>query len=1114
MATEALADLHTSLEALFQHGRLGGLTDSELLERFLGGDESSAEAAFTVLVDRHAPMVLRVCRSLLGSGHDAEDAAQAVFLVLARRAGSLRRRDSAASWLFGVARRIAARARRDEAHRRKHERRRAEMATIERRESMDIEAREELHHEIDRLPEIYRSAIVLCYLQGLSHEQAASWLGCPLRTLQSRLLRAKERLRDRLVRRGVSVPALLPPLAKSIAASPGWAATTVKAATAFAAGQAPAAAIGVSAAVVSLAESSLRATIHLPKLIAAVVLTVGVGAMAVVGTRGGFAPDPPIPPQPTSAPQAVAPTKDDPNNRTLLLHVVDRNSKTPIEGAEVTVETDSGARAGLGGDAEVMTRVRTAKDGRCTIEFPRVLPKEIYITARKAGFANRAYGPFYETPGAIPASHPIEMEHGVTIGGIVKTREGKPIAGATVTIMARAGAGNAPDWTYVPEVEVMTDAEGHWRFNEMPTGWNFVYVRVAHPDYVATFMQRQAPKPSDFELKAKKADIILDEGVALDGRVLDDQGRLISGANVSLGAVRRPRERDYPSTATDAQGRFRFGHIPAGTQTVTAQAAGRAPALTDVVVAPGIKPVELRLGPGHLLRGRVVNREGKPLDGVTVQAMDWKGHMSLDWTTKTSAEGRFAWDSAPPEPLLLTLTKPGFVMLGQREFLADKPEQTVTMYPPLRVRGQVTDARTGRAILRFTLVHGNYDRFSNRDGVLRQVNWERLGSWKDLGGGKYEVEYSHSLVAAVAVRIEAGGYKPATSEPFRMEAGDVTFDARLEPGVGPTGIVVGSDGKPLAGAKVVLSTKSLRAQLYNGKFHEGAYPQVVTDPDGRFAFPAQTEPYRVFVDHAQGFAEADEKALASSPQLTIQPWGRIEGIVKIGANSAKGVQIRLSETDNRWNPDVAMPVTQSQQLATDGRGHYAFERVIPARLSVSRIFALERSSFHVGTGAIRIVTVRPEVTTWVDLGGTGRPVIGRFVPSAGTKPGAIFRPSPDQSLEFIHPDPPYPPILSGKEREEWLADWLKTEEGQAYSNLERSFDTNVRPDGTFRVEDVPAGKYRLQAYLHEPGNGVPGTWGPEVASIDTEVTVPEMPGGRSDEPLDLGTIEMKPVKRR
>ena len=143
-----------------------------------------------------------------------------------------------------------------------------------------------------------------------------------------------------------------------------------------------------------------------------------------------------------------------------------------------------------------------------------------------------------------------------------------------------------------------------------------------------------------------------------------------------------------------------------------------------MVVAASMKPVEFRLGPGQTLRGRVVDRDGKPLDGVTVQAMNWKGHMSLDWKTKTDAEGRFTWDSAPSDPVLLTLTKPGYVMANQREFQAGKGETQVTMYPPLRVRGKVLDARSGQPIPRFTLVVGEYDRFSNPDGQFRQVNWE------------------------------------------------------------------------------------------------------------------------------------------------------------------------------------------------------------------------------------------------------------------------------------------------------------------------------------------------------------------------------------------------------
>ncbi len=1115
MAAASITAVCTDLQALFDHGVVGSLTDGQLLERFLQGEDALAEAAFAALVRRHGAMVSRVCRSALGDEHDAEDASQAVFLVLARRAGSVCRYESAASWLYGVARRVAARARRDAARRRKHERRRAEMAEQSEEGTSTSVPWEELYQEIDRLPEVYRAAVVLCHLEGLSHEQSAGRLGCPLRTFQSRLLRARARLRQRLTRPGASLAAVIPPPANPVSPPVAWLETTSRAARAFAAGRAgTAGSLAASPAAVAMAESALRTMILVPLMTAAAVLgTAAVTALVVVLARGWFAAGPAPGHLNESTPPAVAQKKNDPENRTLEIRVVDRQSR-PIEGVEVSVETDSGARAGLGGELELMTRQGTDKEGRCRIEFPRVLPKEIYIKAHKPGYADRSYAPSLETgAAAIPSNHTIELESGTSIGGIVKRRDGRPISGATVEIMARAGADDSPDYSYIHDTSVTTDAQGRWTFSAMPSGWSRVYVSVAHPDFVATVMQRDVPIPSDLDLKARKAEAILDEGVSVLGRVIDDRGRPIVGATVALGADRRIRERGFPSVATDAEGRFRFDHLPPGTQTLTAQAPGRAPELADVVVAPDLKPVEFRLVPGHNISGRVVDRDGKPLEGVTVQAMDWKGHMSLDWTTKTNAEGRFTWDSAPGEPVLLTLTKPGYVMVGQREFHAGKGETQATMYPPLRIRGKVLDARSGQPVPQLTVVIGAYYRFSNPDGHFNQVNWDRRGTWRVPAPGQYETEYSLSTVAAVAVRIEAEGYKPATSEPFKMEAGDVTFDAKLEPGSGPSGVVHGSDGRALAGATVVLSTRSLRAQLFDGKFHETGYPQVVTGADGRFGFPAQTEPFRVFVYHDRGFAEADEKALARSPMLTIHAWGRIEGTVKIGSRTAGGVVVSLAENAGRWAPEEAMPITQGQQLTADIRGNFTFEHVMPGELSVSRFFTLERLRGSVGTGDSRSVTVEPGKTTWVDLGGTGRPVVGRFVLPSGIKPSAIFA-RVNQTLELIRPEPPWPKGLSRQGREPWLAEWLATEPGKAYARSSRACDTNVRPDGRFRVEDVSAGKYRIYGEVREPGQGSRSNYGPELASIIKEIIVPEIPGGRSDEPLDLGTIELTPTKPR
>ena len=117
-----------SLRTLFEVGTLSGLTDSQLLDRFAKGrgDGAESEACFAALVERHGTMVLRVCQAVLGDRHDAEDACQATFLVLAQAAGQIRRGDSVASWLYGVARRVSLRARRQAARRREHERRRLE----------------------------------------------------------------------------------------------------------------------------------------------------------------------------------------------------------------------------------------------------------------------------------------------------------------------------------------------------------------------------------------------------------------------------------------------------------------------------------------------------------------------------------------------------------------------------------------------------------------------------------------------------------------------------------------------------------------------------------------------------------------------------------------------------------------------------------------------------------------------------------------------------------------------------------------------------------------------------------------------------------------------------
>jgi RNA polymerase sigma factor (sigma-70 family) len=193
------------VSSVFAAGTVAGFSDRQLLAQFATRNGEAAELAFSALVKRHGPMVLRVCRAILRDEHDAEDAFQATFLVLARKARSLWARDSLGPWLYGVAFRTASCARSAGFVRREHEQAAAELMT---RVAVAEEDRDDigrvLHEEVSRLPEQYRSPILLCYFESLSHDQAASQLNWPVGTVRSRLARARERLRTRLTRRGVA----------------------------------------------------------------------------------------------------------------------------------------------------------------------------------------------------------------------------------------------------------------------------------------------------------------------------------------------------------------------------------------------------------------------------------------------------------------------------------------------------------------------------------------------------------------------------------------------------------------------------------------------------------------------------------------------------------------------------------------------------------------------------------------------------------------------------------------------------------------------------------------------------------------------------------------------
>jgi RNA polymerase sigma factor (sigma-70 family) len=276
-------------------------SDAALLARFLSRHE---QAAFGVLVQRHGPMVLGVCRRILADPHAAEDAFQATFVVLIRRAGSIRKPESLASWLHGVARHVAGRAKARTKAGQERERR---VVAMPQQEPLDEltwqELRGILDEEIGRLPVRCQAPVVLCYLQGKSYDEAARELGCPKSSVASRLGRARGLLRRQLIRRGItlSAGAMVTALGERAAAAPLTAVLTVATVNAAAGVAAGKTAAGVSARAIALAEETIKGMQSVKATLALVLVIVGLAlAGAGLAAQGGSAEADPALPSGTS----------------------------------------------------------------------------------------------------------------------------------------------------------------------------------------------------------------------------------------------------------------------------------------------------------------------------------------------------------------------------------------------------------------------------------------------------------------------------------------------------------------------------------------------------------------------------------------------------------------------------------------------------------------------------------------------------------------------------------------------------------------------------------------------------------------------------------------------
>lgn len=335
---------------------------------------------------------------------------------------------------------------------------------------------------------------------------------------------------------------------------------------------------------------------------------------------------------------------------------------------------------------------------------------------------------------------------------------------------------------------------------------------------------------------------------------------------------------------------------------------------------------------------------------------------------------------------------------------------------------------------------------------------------------------------------------------------------------GPSGVVRSADGKPVQQAEVLLATPRNPIALYTPRPGDLA---ARTDAQGKFAFPPVQEWDALIVRSDAGFAQLSPKALAeANGQIVLQPWGRIEGIALAGKQPLANQTISM-DIQRRMNMLIDLPdqpgrrrfpsVSHVQSTRTDAQGRFTFARAAPGEFWIRRDVTSSSRSMRPTHSAF--IILEPGRTIQVQLGGKGRPVIGTIGTAGVEEPlrfeGGIVHVQPLQPLGT--PDNWDQLSEAAKQR---FQDQRKSPEYAAIGSPRGLFTVTVAPSGTFRADDIPAGEYDLSLVALAPdlNPGRSGVMEP-VAVAQTRFTLPEMPEGRSDEPLDLGRIEATYYRR-
>jgi RNA polymerase sigma factor (sigma-70 family) len=903
--------------------------DRHLLDRFTTLDD---QAAFATLVRRHSRLVLAACRKVLNDSADVEDAFQATFLVLTRKAHTIRWRDNVGGWLHGVAHRVAVHARAERQHRKLRE----ESAGLQRPEAVlpsDLtwpEAVGVLHEELDRLPDKFRLPLLLCYLDGLSRDEAAQKLGWSVGSVKGNLERGRKRLHARLVRRGITLSAGL----LGAVAAPAQAVVPLKLVdSVMSRANAPASA--APATVAALAQGVLR-VMKLQQIKSVITYTILTGVLTLgvgVHTFAVFDDKPAKPekdqPAPANVAKAGAPA---PGMQVVKGRVLDPTGK-PVAGARLYLPAAL-PRIPLPffqKDAAPQLQATTGPDGRFEFSVVRApAGMDFYrpLVAVADGFAADWAEPL--KPDATGDLTFKLVPDDVPVRGQLVDLEGRPVPGVTVSVKS---------------IETTTDEDVTRVLKQLPVyasqAFNQVNKRLMVPRAAGVPSEVKTDKDGRFEIR----------GIGR-GRLAVVQIAGDATEHLTLRAYTKPDFDPKSVLPTDNRPRPGFANVEPR------------PKVYGPDFVHALRPTQVISG---IVRDKLT---GKPISGITINSFVQQGWWENAVYATTDAEGRYRVVGLPKTAKRQVTFFPvegspylpaGFAVPDQEGL------QPITVNAELTrgvvVTGRIIDKATGKPVaagLRYMPLKGNTfyattvgaDRHhfgsqgfsTDANGRFRLVALPGPGllfaqsNSRSESGGRYTIakldpadkplaylEQAESLgeafIAAdghIESLLNQSGYKVIDAA---AGTESVTVDMQFDPGRSISGTIVGPDGEPVAGCYVV----GLMAAFDPRKpLSDTTFKAVALDPERPRTIAASSP------DRKLAGAMKVSGAETAPPVLKLQPTGAVTGcLIDADGKPVAKAQVSVFYRDNLLNAlRPGSGIFDRHMAETDADGRFRAEGVV------------------------------------------------------------------------------------------------------------------------------------------------------------------------------------------